>query len=285
MPNFISKFNKNINGFDISVYEVDLEDSGDMNKLKTYLKSKIKKMKIHNKNDYSILFSVPGINKDFSEKTKEKIAKICSPCYDGPKWLDAKRSRVTEFMSQCLLEKKQNCIFFDEADRRINLDPSEADKHSIGIDVTGIQNNTGDFKFIVCEVKATKGRIPCSEASKLLDDIKKGYNDERSRLSREILSYISNLNKITDDEKIKNILQFLFSLINDESSHNNILQQVVFFPFLIRNCSEIVEKQNLEDFRDFRADDFPGTTIKGIIWSFNTNIDDFCINLYDEAIK
>ena len=74
-------------------------------------------------------------------------------------------------------------------------------------------------------------------------------------------------------------------LICESSSKEVVLKNVIFFPFLIRNNPKISKDMNLDDFVHFSKEDFVGTNLKGIIWSFNEDIDSFCINIYDEVLK
>ena len=287
MPTFHCKLNKNINGFQINLYEVDLNDTDQFQRLQDYIKNKIKSMKVHDgaKHVYQYL-SIPNIPKAFADKLIERINQINTPVTAPKSWFDVRRSRATEFMSQLLLEREYNCIFYEEADKRINVTPVNVDKHAPGIDVPGILLDGNTFKFIVCEVKASKDeKIPCASSSELLEDIKKGYFNKNERLSKEILEYISQMSKVnTGDEVIKNVIQFLIDLIHDSDSQGKILEKVVFFPFLIRNNAKIVENKNLDDFVDFKIDDLKGINLTGIIWSFNQDIDTFCNNLYNEVL-
>jgi hypothetical protein len=76
----------------------------------------------------------------------------------------------------------------------------------------------------------------------------------------------------------------LSELLVVESSENKLFESIIFYPFLIRDNNEIINNGNLNDFQDFKKEELSDIQLTGIIWSFNENIDDFCINLYDEAI-
>lgn len=284
MPNFNSRINKSINNLDVSVYDIDLNNSVDLNKLEVFLKDKIKKMKIHSSSAYLNLLDVPNIKPELRQKISEKIKESNNPRRSDIVWFDVRRSRITEFMSQCLLEKKYNCVFYEEADKRINLSAIETDKHVQGVDVTGIRQSNGSFKFVVCEVKSSKDKVPSKSSSKLLEDIQKGYTDE-NKLNRELLDYFTKLKLIQSDEQLSKILEFLFKLITESSSHKTTLNNVIFFPFLIRQNEEIIAQNTIDDFKDFKKESFADTSIHGIIWCFNTDIDEFCKRIYDEALK
>jgi hypothetical protein len=283
-PQFILKFDQEINGFKVSVYEVNLSDSIELSKLENYIKNKIQSMRIHDVERLTSFFSVPGTNLNYKNKAVEAIKQYCRPSDSKISWFDVKRSRVTEFMAQCLLEKEFGCVFHKEADKRINLEAFQADKHVEGIDVTGIHKTEGSFKFVACEVKASKGDPPCSSSEDLLTDIKKAYHDEK-RLPREILHYIDKINGIESDADISNILCFLIGLLKESSSKEQMLRNVIFFPFLVRNNEKITSERKLDDFENFKQSDFDHSTLKGIIWSFNVGIDEFCLRIYNEALK
>jgi len=287
MPTFNHKVKKIINGFDVSLYEVNLGDTGQLNKLQDYIRLKIKSMKAHKSQSFLTKYmTAPNIKKEFSDKLEQRIKEINTPVTHAKSWFDVRRGRVTEFMSQLLLEREFNCIFHDETDKRINTDPVNIDKHAPGIDVTGIHSAGKSIKFVVCEVKASKDhKIPCSSASDLLDDIKNSYSNRNERLTREILDYAEKLSQVSTDNKlIEDIINFLVSLIRDSDSQTTLLKNVVFFPFLIRNHSNIVSHSNLDDFIHFKKSDLKGISLQGIIWSFNHDIDSFCNDLYDEVL-
>ena len=73
-------------------------------------------------------------------------------------------------MAQLLLEKEYNCKFYEEADKRMNIEPVEIDKHTPGIDVPGIRMADNQVKFVVCEVKASEDELHIS-----LDRLSKLY--------------------------------------------------------------------------------------------------------------
>jgi len=287
MPGFICKKKEIVNGFEVNLFEIDTSNQKEeMLKLEDRLKKKIRRMKLYNIDEYRPLFQVPGIIQGrFIEKLLYRVKEINTPVKSELPWLDVRRSRVTEFMAQLLLESEFSCIFYEEADKRINTEIVNRDKHTPGIDVTGIYHKDQNFKFVACEVKSSKGDVPCAEMDSLLDDIHNGYNDYGERLSKEILQYYKDLSATQiEDTFICDILNFLIQLINVSSSHEELIKNVIFFPFLIRNNPKILENSTLQDFANFKIDDMKGINIKGVIWSFNKDITDFAVDLYDEVL-
>lgn len=285
MPTFIPRINKTIKSFEISVYEVDASITDEQKKLEDYLINKIKKIKVFNElDDVASMINVPGITPEFYEKFKKDLVEMCNPSKHKIAAFDVRRSYITEFMSQLLLEKKYNCIFYDDADKRLNADAITINKHNPGIDVVGIKLDDATIKFAVCEVKASKSAIPCTESENLLADIEKAKDISTSRLSKEILKYISDLHKTTDDSVVGKIIQFLLEILSKKEDKGFVLSNVIFFPFLIRNNPDIVSNEDVTDFENFDGTKFTDTNIKGIIWSFNNDIDTFCTKIWDEAI-
>lgn len=295
MPKFNKKINTKNNGFEIRVYDIDPSNQDDVNKLENYIISKVKKMKIHN--GISTYSNVNGIKKDFLNKIKEaednnksELSKICTPVENKKKWFDVRRSRVTEFMSQLLLEKELNCVFFEETDKRINLSAFEADTHVKGVDVTGIHTDSnGSSKFVICEVKASgSSDIPCSSSGELLKDIKNSYNLTNERVFREIKDFTLKLIEANSSNDISNIIEYITDLyaqiLDKKSSKNLILDNILFIPFLIRRNPKIIENNDIGDFNNFNKDDFEQINLKGVMWVLNQDIDTFCIDLYNKAV-
>lgn len=288
MPTFARRILSSVNGVDVGVYEIDLASAEELNRLKENLKTRIRKIKAHQGlSQYSTYTAVPNLKPEFVERINEIITSITRPGAHGLPWFDVRRTRVTEFMAELLLEKEFGCIFFDEAEKRMSITPDELYRNTQGIDVPGIQNSREGFKFVVCEVKASDSdRIPSSSSGDLLSDIRKSYEDEGKRLSKEVLGYFTKLSGLNVDEGVvKNVTSFLLDVLSKSNSRELMLRNIIFFPFLIRNNSRILAESNLNDFRDFNADDFRDTTIKGLIWLFNQNITTFCNDLYSEAIS
>ena len=277
---FELKTSKNINGFDVNVFELK---SGHDELLRNTIKAKIQKIKLYQEAAHADLLP-PTMSESFKKKFTQTVRDICTPHDHKLKWFDVKRGFSTEFISQLLLERQYNCIFHEEADKKINLSPVNVDKQIPGIDVVGLQENQDDYKFVVCEIKASKeDNIPCTSAVDLLDDVKFALESD-DRIAREIFQYIQGLSG-TKDDSIQKIVTFLANLLLSRSSKDILLNQIVFFPFLIRNNAKILEENNLDDFSIFNPQDLQNINLSGVIWSFNEDISDFCNNIYKEAIE
>lgn len=280
MLDFQCKSSKTINGFEIKAYDVDpkFDDA-----LKNLLKNKIQKIKLYDIEKYSDYLPA-DTTPEYREAFKKKLLSIAVPDNHKINWFNVKRTITTEFMSQLLLENNFNCIFHEEVDKRINVDPVILDKQPAGIDVVGIQKEQNELKFVICEVKASgDSKIPCNSSEGLLNDINNAL-DNRKRVEKEIFQYMGNLNS-SDNETIKNIIHFLSNLLMTDKTENKIYESIVFYPFLIRNNERILNENNLNDFKDFDKEKLGDINLSGIIWSFNEDIDNFCINLYNEAIE
>lgn len=284
MPEFHKRLQKKIKDFEVTVYEVDSEETDDRNNFEEYLVSKIKKIKVFNDLDkYAEMLNVPNVDAEFSKKLKASIIETCNPKKNPIQAFDIRRSFVTEFLSQLLLERNYSCVFYEEADKKIHVDPVQMEKHIPGIDVTGIHFNGDAMKFVVCEVKASKSEIPCTESPRLLKDIKKAYDLENRRLTKEILRYCDKL-KDKDDKVFSKVVEFLLDILISKDDREFVLSNIIFFPFLIRNNNDIVANGDIGDYALFGEENFEGSTIKGIIWSFNNDIDTFCKNIWNKAL-
>lgn len=280
---FTLKVEERLNGMDIRVFELDQLEASAMSSLESYLIKKIRSMKIHKELVGYDVLNVPILSPEFTQKLKRD--------FNNPKshplpQFDVRRSRVTEFMSQLLLENEFQCMFFDEADKRLKLEPYQADRHVAGVDVTGVRNNGNEnaFTFVLCEVKASEsGKIPCRSAKDLLKDIRRSIDDSR-RVLREIESYYLSL-KDTSREDFKYLLEFLLEILQQQSSQQVISERLLFIPFLIRGNKKIIEERNLDDFRDFKRQDLNGANLTGVIWSVDFDIDEFSIDVYDRATQ
>jgi len=268
---FINRISDTINGIEINVYELDESNQSmdAVNYLESYLMGKIKAMKMHQDFIVNDVFNVPILEKEYINRINQEIQKVNTPAYSRLNWFDVRRSRVTEFMSQLLLEREYQCTFFKEADKRINLSAYEADKHVSGVDVTGIQEQGEGFKFVLCEVKASKEkRIPCSSANDLLSDISSAYNNGK-RVLREIESCYRKWGGDLEKREVKNIREFLNDIFRHSASKRVKLENILFIPFLIRSTPEFIEFKNLEDLRELNLERFIEGDLKGILWAIN----------------
>ena len=147
-----------------------------------------------------------------------------------------------------------------------------------------IPNNTEPCKISDNNKGASKDKnIPCSSSDSLLDDIKKSSGINNKRVEREILQYMKDIGSISTHTTTQTV-KFLSELLVVDSTKNKLFESIIFYPFLIRDNEKIIQNGDLNDFKNFKKEDLKDIQLTGIIWSFNENIDDFCINLYDEAI-
>lgn len=285
MPAFRKRLEKKIRDFEVVVYDID-SNTENSEKLEAYLIGKIKNIKIRNRlTEYQEYLKVPNLKPEFIDKLQANILELANPKEHPIKHFDVRRSFITEFLSQLLLERQYNCVFHEHADKRLNVDPVNIDKHTSGIDVTGIQIKGEPLKFAVCEVKASKSDIPCTETPKLLEEIKSSLDVDKKRLTREILSYCDKLIKNDNDDLFQDIVSFLLGILQETTDKNHVLKNVIFFPFLLRRHDDIVAKQDVSDYDVFASENFQNSTITGVIWAFNDDIDSFCTTVWEKAVK
>lgn len=284
-------FSSKTNGLNIKLFEYDIEDENNFNNIKEYLIGKVKKSKVHNPLEYDLTYyGSANLNPEFVKRFNEKVAEINIPKKEKKiPHFDVRRERITEWMAQFVLEDQYRCTFFDEADKRMNIETVEIDKHTPGIDVPGIMFEEDKLKFIVCEVKASEDKnIPCSSAKDLMNDIQKSIDNNENRVSREILQYMHGIRnvKMKDDEVTK-ILEFLAELVvqGKEDSSKSLAQNVMFFPVLIRRHDDVIENNNVSDFKNFKFTGVENRNVENIIGYFASSINDFSNDIYKEAIE
>lgn len=284
-------FSSRANGLNIKLFEYDIENEENYNKIKEYLTNKVKKSKVHNTLEYDLTYyGSANLNPEFVRKFNEKVAEINIPKkVKGIPQFDVRRERVTEWMAQIVLEEKYNCKFYEEADKRMNLDPVDIDKHTSGIDVPGIMFKDDEVKFVVCEVKASEDKnIPCSSSKDLMNDIQKAIDNNENRVSREILQYMHGIRNIKmDSEDITKILEFLAKLVveSQEKSDKCLSKNIMFFPVLIRRNDNIVINNNVNDYKNFKIDRIDKNNVENIICSLRNSINEFSNDIYKEAIE
>lgn len=269
-----------------SVYELDVDDAA-RTELTSRLTSKVQAMKIHRElmDDNFLDLLSPSMSEQYKETIRQNFRELATPQRHPIVPFDVRRSRVTEFMSQLLLEDSYGCVFHEMADKRINLDFHRADKHVEGIDVTGIANSQDGLRFVVCEVKATSSdRTPSTSMEALVTDIGNAYGDNKSRLAREIADMTTKLKDSISSQEIQNIVRFLVGVLHERDSGDKYLEKVIFHPFLIKQNTSGNPLSGEAEFSPFSEVEYNGTTVEGVIWSFDTSIDDFCNNIYEEAI-
>ena len=244
------------------------------NALNNYIKSKLEKP---TQNFHSILenYGDDNLNK---EALLKKYQELSIPKSHLIPAFDVKRSTVTEFMAEFLLEQVFQCIFFEQSNKKINKAIIDTDRHSTGIDVVGIQEKDEDLKFVLAEIKASKAdNIPCSSAENLKTDIKNILDFANNRLIKEIFNMSENLK---NEEHLKKYITFLLDLIQNKNAPRILVERVIIFPFLIRQNSKILKQSTLQDFEKFSELDTKEIETIGIVWAINKNIDDFVKSFY-----
>lgn len=283
-------FSSEANGLNIKLFEYNIDDEDSYKKIEDYLINKVRKSKVHNVSRYDLTYyGSANLNPEFVKKFNEKVAKINVPkkAKKIPHF-DVRRERVTEWMAQYLLENKYECRFYEESDKRMNLETVDINKHTPGIDVPGIMFKEDSIKFVVCEVKASEDKkIPCSSSDALKEDIQKSINNNENRVSREILQYMHGIRNIkVDDDEIAKILEFLAKLVvgDQENPTESLAKNIMFFPVLIRKNDEIIKNKDVNDYKNFTVKGIDNKNIENIICVLNSPINDFSNNIYKEAI-
>lgn len=282
--NFTKVSEAQIGDVKAAVYELD---EAHQEELELRLRNKIKKMRIHRDvidDQLSDMLS-PFSSPQFKSSIETYATTASSPWRNPHIDLDVRRSRITEFMSQILLEKQYGCLFFESTDKRVNLEYYEADKHVAGIDVTGLQTINQNFRFVVCEVKSTRAAAAGSNVDKLVEEIEDAYNDKGGTLSREILATIQQIQSDTrlTTVEMQNILKFLAEALSVSNTKDIFLERIIFFPFLVKQNTENNTLDISSELRKFAPKTFQGATIEGVIWSFGKTLNEFCNDLYESA--
>ena len=243
--------------------------------LSAYLRNKVRQP-VQSFNDLLINHAGENINK---EEILAKYNECCTPSDHPVPAFDVKRSTVTEFMAEFLLEKEFQCIFFEEVNKKLNKSIVDAERHSTGVDIVGIQESGDNLKFVVGEVKASSdSSIPCRSADSLKDDVCKLLDFDNKRIYKEIFTM---MNSLKNESLLEKYISFLLELIGKENSLNLFVEKVIIFPFLIRKNPEILKQKNLNDFENFSELDTREAEIIGIVWAINKDINDFVDSIYN----
>ena len=285
MANVKKVLEAEVNGLKVKLFEYDIESEESINQIKDYLIKKVKISKVHNTAEYDLTYyGSQNLNPEFVARFNEQIAKINTPKKSNIPQFDVRRERVTEWMAQYLLEQEYGCIFYDEADKRINLKAVEIDKHTDGIDVPGIWIDNDTIRFVVCEVKASEAtKIPCSSSQALQEDIQKAIDNVDNRVTREILEYMHGIRNVKiQDELLDKIVVFLAHLI--AGAKKDLSENIMFFPFLLRNNEKIVSEKNIDDYINFSLKRVKQENVENIILAFEKQFTDFSTEIYEEAI-
>jgi len=274
-----------LNGLKVNLFEFDIENEASFNELKSYLVEKIAKSKVHNTEEYDLTYyGSKNLNSDFVARFNEQVAKLNIPKKTAIPQFDVRRERVTEWMAQYLLEQEYGCKFYDEADKRMNMKTVEIDKHTDGIDVPGIWLDHDRIRFVVCEVKASEAdKIPCGSADSLQEDIQKAINDTDNRVSREILEYMHGIRNIQiQDNILEKIVEFLANLIMGEKE--DLADNIMFFPCLLRNNEKIISEMNVNDYKNFSLQGVQRENVENLVVSFRKKFSEFSNEVYKAAI-
>lgn len=274
-----------INGLKVNLFEFDIDNEESFNDIKAYLVNKVRISKVHNVEEYDLTYyGTKNLNPEFVTKFNEQVAKINIPKKSRIPQFDVRRERVTEWMAQYLLEQEYGCQFYDEADKRVNLKAVEIDKHTDGIDVPGILIDDNRIRFVVCEVKASEQvKIPCDSVQSLQEDIQKAIDNTDNRISREILEYMHGIRNVKiHDDILEKVIEFLARLIAGEMK--DLAENIMFFPFLLRNNEKIFSDMNIDDYKTFSLQGVKKENVENIIVSFRKSFSDFSNEVYEEAI-
>lgn len=274
-----------VNGLKVDLFEYDVKSEESIRQIKEYLVNKVKISKVHNTAEYDLTYyGTQDFLPEFVTKFNEEVAKINAPNESSIPQFDVRRERVTEWIAQYLLEQEYGCKFYDEADKRINLKPVEIDKHTDGIDVPGIWMDNGRLRFVVCEVKASDEKnIPCGSARDLQKDIQKAVDNVDNRVTREILGYMHGIRNIEiKDDLLNEIVKFLAHLVAGEKKE--LAENIIFFPFLLRNNERIVPEKNVDDYKNFSLERVKRENVESIILAFEKQFAAFSTEIYEEAI-
>ena len=285
MANVKKVLETEVNGLKVNLFEYDIESEDSIRQIREYLINKVRISKVHNTVEYDLTYyGAQNLAPEFVARFNEQVAQINIPKKSSIPQFDVRRERVTEWMAQYLLEQEYGCVFYDEADKRINLKTVEIDKHTDGIDVPGIWIDNDKIRFVVCEVKASEAtKIPCDSSQDLQEDIQKAIDNVDNRVTREILEYMHGIRNVKiQDGLLEKIVEFLAHLIAGEKK--DLAENIMFFPFLLRNNEKIVSERNIDDYADFSLQRVNRENVENIVLAFEKQFTDFSTKIYEEAI-
>ena len=84
------------------------------------------------------------------------------------------------------------------------------------------------------------------------------------------------------DELLRKIVDFLVDLIAGEKK--DLAENIMFFPFLLRNNEKIVSDMNIDDYKNFSLQRVKKENVENIILEFEKQFTDFSTEIYKEAI-
>ena len=114
-------------------------------------------------------------------------------------------------------------------------------------------------------------------------DIQKAIDDVDNRVSHEILEYMHGIRNVKmQDDILEKIVDFLANLIAGEKE--DLADNIMFFPFLLRNNEKIVPEMNIDDYKNFSLQGVKRENVENIILSFRKKFSEFSNEVYEEAI-
>ena len=84
------------------------------------------------------------------------------------------------------------------------------------------------------------------------------------------------------DDILEKIVNFLAKLIAGEKE--DLADNIMFFPFLLRNNEKIVPEMNIDDYKNFSLQGVKRENVENIILSFRKKFSEFSNEVYEEAI-
>lgn len=117
----------------------------------------------------------------------------------------------------------------------------------------------------------------------LQEDIQKAIDNADNRVSHEILEYMHGIRNIKmQDDILEKIVVFLAQLIAGEKE--DLADNIMFFPVLLRNNEKVFPDINAGDYMDFFLQGVKKENVENIIFSFRKKFSEFSNEVYKEAI-
>lgn len=91
---------KEVNGLQVNLFELDIENEESFNEIKAYLVDKVKLSKVHNVVEYDLIYyGSKNLNPEFVARFNKQVEKINTPKRTSIPQFDVRRERVTEWIS------------------------------------------------------------------------------------------------------------------------------------------------------------------------------------------
>lgn len=84
------------------------------------------------------------------------------------------------------------------------------------------------------------------------------------------------------DDLLQRIIDFLARLIAGEKK--DLADNLMFFPFLLRNNKKVIDNQNMNDYRDFLLQRVKEDNVENIVATFGKDFSEFSSEIYEKAI-